>query len=389
MTSPKFFIIGGIAAALIFTALVFFAPNARIKTNNSGSAGLLQAPSAAGVPANAFLPKVADSNPVKSLPASESVDTVAPLSSSESPKNSKFQAQTPLLDDIKKMFSASSVSTKPAPNEMLALPDVPESDISIDKNGVSNSLDYMEYFVTHGTEINFSNEDFQSFPKDEKKIPLSIMGFVDKVLGDNSSENNEAARASLAKYLLAKIVYLKSIKVNGPAVALSREMIAADRVSLSLVDRAFSAKKGEMPRTEFDDYYSKYKNTVTSIHSDLVAEAQSLTLGKSGNLFWRLAGVFGLGRIAFAAPLLVGGPVLVTIPCTCAPWGVEIIVGPPMKGVFYLTATFMASPLFFPYRQTQPGSFDLGLAVLPPMPCNVDPSCLVMAAPIILDGTSM
>jgi hypothetical protein len=302
----------------------------------------------------------------------------------------KEVSEPPSLTDWSAEIVESFTSPAPAPAP-LVLPRVADSELTLHPGGIESIEEYLVRFGERAAEITFSQSEFDRLAKADGVFLLPLELAEKSVEAKSLAETEESLRVH-RDYLGRKIEFLKNIPVSGEAADLNRKMIALDRLTLELVDRTLAG--GDW--AGIAAYAERYKKTALGEHGSLMAKARKLGLLRTeerGFLAEVLEGL-GLFEIVRAAtpPIPIGGPMITRMPCGCPPFGVAVTVGPPMGGFVYLTAPFMASPAFFPYKNPA-GRYILGLYTATPLTCNFpDPFtyCLaIWASPVILAGTSI
>ncbi len=386
MSLPKILIIVGIVTMGALTAFLLIRSVSR--PAELGSAGLSSTPPrvigpAGLMPTNAFLPaSTPDALPSTGFLVGPSSDKT------KKPSEQQFQANIPSIKDVKSAVE-SALSKKPDRSELIELPVVSDAELTIDSGGVTSTADYLKYFSTNQTTgIKFDYGKFANVPKDENGILLLSYELVGRVLGNTNFADIRDGLNIQKEFLLAKINFLKSIKVDGETIGLNKKMIAFDKLTIALIDKTFNMSEGKISKDELQDFYNKYQTTATSNHEEFIKKSGLLGLKYKDNFFYKLANLLGLADIVFAQ-IPFGGPITVTIPCSCPPTGIAISVGPPIGGVYYLTTPFIASPLFFPFKAPHIGAFILGNFEPAPIPCNMFPFCAFVLPAVTMAGTSL
>ena len=343
-------------------------------------------------PTNAFLPP---------LPLSlyrEEPRIFIPPPQETSPLIQEPSLTTSSFTDLSKIKDLISPPTlvPPRQDEILTLPEVLENDLLIDQGGVKNLQTYLEYFNAHSGEINFSyGEKFASVLKDESGIPLFPVELIEKALKENNFASIHNSLSIFKEFFSAKINFLKSIKVWGDALEINKIMIGLDKLAIDLMDKALDFESGKITKTDFEDFFKKYKATGLFYNFQFTEKLNASSSIQSRGFINDLLAIFGLTKIARALGFPFGGLIAFSIPCFCS-FGVSMIVGPPIGGNFYISFATMASPAFFPFKQVHPGAYILGNYVLGSpgcwQPAPPSPVCVPINFPfatITIAGTSI
>ena len=372
-----------IAAA--FLAILVIIPAPHQAPNNAEKIVVSSSTGGGGsnIPSNAFLPQTPfiGGGIYNARSASPSANGVE----GEQPK-SGFQTYMPPLNWLEEITS--SIALPPQKKALLNLPIVPDSELLIASSGVTNVQNYLDYFAKREVDIAFDYSKFKDALKDEKGILLLTPSLVETALNWNDFAKVHDSLSIQKEFLAAKIRFLKTIKVSGETIALNKKMIAFDELTLELIGKTFSAENGELSASDLKDFLTKYLATAKLANEQFIQSSNLLGFKFKDNFFYRLAKFFGLSDEVIAQGLLLGGLITFTVPCDCPPTGMQIVVGPPGAGTFYLTTPFMASPLFFPFRAAHVGAYILGLYSPAPLPCHTLPLCVVLFPPVTLAGTS-
>ena len=341
------------------------------------------------LPQNAFLPNDSGRGVAGgAFPSYEEAGKQAAGSPAGKPQGQQFQANLPSIQDVKDAVET-ALGEKFSQSELLLLPSVSDAELMIDPGGVTSTAGYLSYFAANQTAgIKFDYGKFAQVAKGENGIPLFSYELVGKVLGGDNFSSIRGSFNVQKEFLLAKINFFKSIKVGGEAVVLNKKMIAFDKLTLTLIDKASDFGDGKLSKSKLQDFYDKYQATAIANHEEFIKKSGLLGLEYKDNFFYKLANFLGLANIVFAQ-IPFGGAIAFTAPCTCPPTGLAITVGPPVGGIFYLTTPFIASPLFFPFKAPHIGAFILGLFEPVPVPCNIFPFCAFVLPPVTMAGTSL
>lgn len=271
----------------------------------------------------------------------------------------------------------------------LPLPLVLDGEMTISLQGIASTEGYLEYFAqnqTNGTAFDYTK--FGQALKDGDGVTMLVPALLDKALSDKNFGAIHNSLLVQKEFTAAKLAFLKSVPVTGEAAELGRTMIAFDKLTLELIEDAFAVESGKLSAGELREILSLYDEAATLRHEQFVNESGLLASQYHGTIFYKLAKLLGLVDVAFAQ-VMFGGPITFTHPCTCPPTGIQIFVGAPVGGAYYLTTPFLASPLFFPFRAPHIGAFILGLFTPVPLSCDVIPLCVgSFFPPVIMAGTS-
>ncbi len=217
----------------------------------------------------------------------------------------------------------------------------------------------MLYFGAHAGEISFDSARFSSVLKDKNGTPLFIPSLVEKALADNNFLEVRDSLVVQRDFANAEIAFMKSIKVTGGAVALDKEAIGAEELTVDLANKALAIGPGGPSPKTVGDFYSEFSATTEILNGQFASEAQSLALvSRSENeSMLSFLGIVPLAQAqAVTAPF--GGQVLSVFPAILA---VIVTIGTPMPAVVIVPDAFLASPLFFSFKSLVPGSWWLGL----------------------------
>lgn len=374
----KLLIIGGIMALGVLAVVLLVLPGLhrpRLGENQLPAAGQQSVPPSSAPPQNALLPSS------QAIPRGTNLNIITKgqlppgFVIPELPKP-QYGASIPSFEDLRKKV-ASSAAPPPSPkSELLPLPEVADSEVSVDPSGASSTRSYVEFFVPHYADIVFDAKRFESVLKDENKLPLLVPQLVEKALFENNFSAIHDSLLVFQDYIGAKLSFLKSIKVNTKMIALSKEMIAFDKLTLDLIQKTFDAENHKISASELKDFYRKFNETTNTEHNQFLKEFNAVSLNNQDNFFEKffdtVADVLGLKKIAvaqFEPPFggMIGAPIF----CLCD-LGFWIFVGPPVPpatGSLFVPLSFVASPLFFPFKSLRPGAWWLGLYFPSAIPC--------------------
>ncbi len=297
------------------------------------------------------------------------------------------------LNDVAQIIAASSSasSTVAATHvELLPLPDVPDGAIAIDPSGAATRVEYLEYFNVHAGDIPFDKNKFNAVMKDKNGVVLFTQDLIDKALGDGDFQEVGNSLLVQKEFAEAEIVFLKSIKVTGDAIALDKKTIGVEELLVDLIDKSFAVASGSLAKNDFVAFYHQFMVTVGSERRQLVARSLMFHLSSDDGWLTHAFQVFGTTVQAQAVSTPFGGEISVPIPCPCSA-GVWIVVGPPFPASIFVPFAFMATPLFYNYKSSVPGAWWLGLySIEAQIPCLSGAACAPIGSGglIIMAGTS-
>lgn len=289
--------------------------------------------------------------------------------------------------------SSTTSAQKPPTTVFLALPDVPDSEITIEASGVSTTLSYLTYFNTHAKDIAFDVTKFNNVLKDKYGIVLVAPALVEKAIADKNFSEITSSLAVQEEFTEAEIKFLKSMPVAGTAIAVNKENIGMEELTVNLINQALAVSAGSVQENNFINYYNQFAATTASARQNFVDQSGLLSRSKPANLFDRILGALGIRSVAKAqiADIPFGGLVSLVTPCPCD-LGFNVTVGPPSPSSVFVPEPFLETPLFFDFKTMLPGTWWLGLNdwdVL--VPCGEAPACepVNLGAEVIIVGTSL
>jgi hypothetical protein len=290
--------------------------------------------------------------------------------------------------------SASSSIAAPRSASVLAPPDVPDADIAIDPSGVSTTLAYLAYFNAHApSDIVFNNSRLAGVLKDQNGVMLFPQGLINKAIADNNFGEAHDSLVVEKDFVTAEIIFLKSIKVTGSAVALNKETIGTEELLSNEITKALAVGSGQLSTSDFLAYENQFSLTVQNAHAQLLASSGVLAIAPPQNWLDHLLAFFGIKAEAQAAGNVpFGGPIVAPVPCLCDA-GFWIIVGTPVPATLFVPVAFLATPLFYLDKSLAPGAWWLGMydpTVEIPCVSGVPPACAPIGTGggIIIAGTS-
>lgn len=289
------------------------------------------------------------------------------------------------LNDLGKSIFPETV-IEPPPTQLLALPETPAAELTVNQGGISSLPSYIESLATNGDKVKFPVEKFDVLLKDASGRPLLPEELVDKGLAENNLSGIHDSLATLQEFFKNKIEYEKSIAVYGNGISASQTIIGIDKLKLDLIGNTFALENRTMARSAFDEFYTKYKNTLTSYGTRIIG-ASGLTFGGE-NFFTRLGSFFS--RTAKAAGFNYGGLITYVNYCTCTGAAVTV-VGTAGGEIFFYWATYYGSPYL--YHKVTSGSYILGTSIPIGGYCSYPPYCtgtyLGSGTATIFYGTSL
>lgn len=299
------------------------------------------------------------------------------------------------LSEVQNIVSSSLAAEKPATTALLALPNVPDSEIVISPSGVSTAISYLAYFGANLKNINFNDEEFGNVLKGKNGVLLSVPGLIEKAIADNNFPEVANSLTIQQKFIKAEVIFLESIPVSGNAVAINKENIGLEELSSGLVDKALAVAAGSLSRNDFISYDNQFNATAEAARQGFVAQSGVLSLNKTPSFFDRILAALGIGTAAKAqsADAPFGGMVTVLEPCPCS-LGTVVYVGPPVPADLFVPDAFLLTPLFFADKTMSIGAWWLGLYddISPPIPCLVPSgaACIPidLGQEVIMTGTS-
>jgi len=382
MTRFKIILLGGITVAAIAILVVagLFSRSRPQETSGVGAGGYSTSMPQAAPQPNAFLPSVGQGG------HTALGGGTAPSGASS---GSAFIPKIPSLDEIQNVIS-SAVSPPSITSTLLALPAVLDSELTVSSDGAVNTRDYLTYLVLHAQDAKFDFTKLGEIVTSTDTAPPSLTRFIDQALTSGNYAAVKDKIAILRELDMGKIGLEGNIKVATSGIEVARNAMALDKLTLDLIDRFTELQTGTLSRSEFDDFYGKYKNTVAFYARQFLGGAGILAKndsGQNGNydfVSW-ISHLFGLNNRAEASPPLIGGMVSIYTPCTClylmaAAYG-AILVGPPDPGTFAISPFSMLYMNYMPFS----GHWVLGLDVPVPIPCLEQ--ALFICVPSILPGT--
>ena len=338
---------------------------------------------------------------------------VAPptVSQSEPPPPPTSFTTAPL--DLKSLIPVLPPAPLGESRKFLPLPAVALSELNVGEDGLDTFDSYLEYFTKNTKNINFDNLKFGKVLRHPSKMFLLPTELIDRALARGDWNVVHESLSIFKEFLSAKIDYLKSIKIKGPAVEWNRAMIGADRLTLELISKAFSLEARSISRAEFEDYYQKYQQTIDS--QNKIFKSLGRSVPGEENIFIKFLQFVSLwpamAEAQSIAGLTFGGLITVNIPCLCiasfnlhfTPIYVAGLGQLPLPDFpLLITAATIASPLLYLYRAPVTGNWILGGFVpngIPPQPLEcialiptIPPVCApidIFFGVITIAGTSL
>ncbi len=256
---------------------------------------------------------------------------------------------------------------------------------------MATAFDYLKHFSGNFQKVAFDGKNFDGVLKDKSGNVLFVNDLIQKALIDNNFGEIHASLVVQRDLANADISFMKTIKVTGAAVALNKQAIGFEELTIALINNVLGVEDGTVSKNNFLNYYSQFFATAAAAHQQLVAESNVVPMATdSGNWFTKILAWFGVKAFAQSVNPPFGGQVITIVPCPCD-LGSWITIGTPVPASLFVPWVFMASPLFFPFKAVHPGAWWLGLYnPLVQIPCLVPPLCTPIGAggDIIMAGTS-
>ena len=305
----------------------------------------------------------------------------------------QIQAPAPSIEEIRKKI-VSAASGEPEQEDMLNLPAVPDNEISIDSTGAKTREEYLVYFSTHHSDIVFDGLRFEKVLKDENKIPLLPFRLAEQALKDEGASTTYDSLVVFKDFIKAKIIYEGHIKVSGDAITLNKKIIAFDKLTLELIDKAMNIELGVAAKNDMEIFSQKFGATASFEHDLLLQQTGMIATNNFFENFFRKTLAFlGAEKALAAIGVPFGGLATVIVPCICSA-GTLVTIGPPVPAELFVSIAWAATPVFFLYKALHPGAWWLGLYEPAPVPC-LEPApppamCLPIGAgvPPTIAGTS-
>ena len=299
------------------------------------------------------------------------------------------------LNEVENIIASALPPAEPTTTASLALPDVPDSEITINSSGASTALNYLTYFSEHFEDITFNNQEFNSVLKDKNGVILAIPGLIEKAIADNNFSEVTSSLSVEKEYAQAEIRFLASIPVTGAAVAINKENIGLEELMDGVIDKALEVSSGVISKADFMNYYGQFTAVARTARQALTAQVSISAPSKPMSFFDRILEALGIGAKANAQGVdaSFGGTVDVLLDCPCD-LGTVVTIGPPVPAFLFVSDAFLLTPLFFDDKTMSEGAWWLGLYddISLPIPCLVPAGagCAVddEGQPIIMTGTS-
>ena len=260
----------------------------------------------------------------------------------------------------------------PITGEPLTFPAVLTSELLIAQDGVNSLAQYLEYFATSAKNINFDNAKFGEVLQAESSMILLPVDLIEKALNTNDFTGIHHSLDVEKEFLLAKIEFLKKIKVTGAAIKLNQYMIGADRLTLELIDKVFAVRSDSASKAALQSYLKKYSDTIEAYKEKF--RGSSLSRTENSNIFNKLFEFLGIiPEQAQAATLGFGGLITVIQECSCLGGYIMYLtpgfVPAPGIGPMFISFATIVSPLLFLNKMPLPGHWILGNYLPTPGPC--------------------
>ena len=253
-----------------------------------------------------------------------------------------------------------TASTSSLAVQLLALPNVPDSEINIDPSGVATALGYVKYFNGHFKDVSFDSGKFSGVLKNKNGTILFVPDLIQKALVDNNFAEIHDSLVVQRNFADADIAYMKSIKVAGAAIALNKQAIGLEELTQNLIDKALAVGAGTLSKNDFLGFYGELAATAQDAHQKLSVQVGLLTMAVGDNWLTDILDIFSTKAFAQSANPPFGGTVVSILPCECN-LGEWVVIGTPVPALLFVPIPFLASPLFFPFKGNHPGAWWLGL----------------------------
>jgi hypothetical protein len=277
----------------------------------------------------------------------------------------------------------------------LILPQVLDKEVSIDSSGIRTSREYLSYFSTHYRDIVFDDVRLDNTIKDENKIPLLPVQLAERVLGSGDISDVRDSLLIFKDFIKAKTSYEAGIKVYGEALVLNKRVIAFDKLTIDLIDKAIVTADGVGSKDDLKIFLQRFVATASREHDTLKNQVgYSITDNPLADTFKEALAFLGVNKAFAALAVHFGGLTTIVIPCPCSA-GTLVTVGPPIPAQLFVSIAWAATPAFFPFKALHPGAWWLGLYEPAPFPClifGIPPAGCVpigAGAPPIIAGTSI
>jgi len=391
-SSNKAIISAGVCIALLLAARSFYSLSRAPQTAPKAQPESHSTVQSRAMNGNAFLPN-GDTALNNASEGTKDPSAVSGATDPRSIKQPRIQAPTPSLEEVREKI-ASAVSGEPEREDMLDLPTVSDNEISVDSTGAKTREEYLAYFSTHHSDIVFDNLRFEKVLKDENKIPLLPFRLAEQALKDGSVSTTRDSLVVFKDFIKAKIIYEGHIKVSGDAITLNKKIIAFDKLTLELIDKAMNIELGVAAKNDMEIFSQKFGATASFEHDLLLKQTGVVAHGSfPEKVFKRLAALLVPEKTFAAIGVPFGGLAKVIIPCICSA-GTLVTIGPPVPAELFVSIAWAATPAFFLYKALHPGAWWLGLYEPAPVPC-LEPApppamCLPIGAgvPPTIAGTS-
>jgi hypothetical protein len=290
----------------------------------------------------------------------------------------------PIFDGVPTPSPAPSVRQ----SDLLPIPDVPDSELIIQPDGVRAKDEYLNRFALTAAEIDFDFSRFSSVIRDEHGLFLLPQELITAGIADGGLARVLSSLYTLRDFIEAKVVFFRSIPVTGEAIEVNRSMIAVDKLTLLLIDRAVAAANGTLSLEDLSRYTEQYAATV-AFYSEAFQRGEALGVG-APDLFTRLLNHFSIfispvrTARAQSAGLPFGGFITTIQECTCLAgymmWLTPGYNPEPGTYTFFISYATIASPLLYLYKVPLPGHWILGNYLPAPGPCTSGALCVPSGA---------
>jgi len=326
---------------------------------------------------NNSVPKYPISSPTSRLPSSpftpSNSNAFLPISDTPTKSNpiSIFATPQVIQDAVNELkeevFNPPII--KPELAELLPLPTVPTTELTINNQGASSFGSYIEEISKRSKEIKFPYTKFDSLLKDSKGRPLTVSELIDLAQTEKNFLKIDPSLAILQEFFENKVNFEKTVATQAEGTAANQLMLGLDKLTLNLMAKARGVASQNVAPKDFDEFYSKYKATIPFYGTEF--KQKSGIAEKNGTFFTRLAKLFTNSAHAFI--LGYGGLISYVNYCPCT--GVVVYVtGNSTAGAYFMYWPVYYSSLYLYHRVTI-GAYILGSYVPGPGYCAYPPYC--------------
>lgn len=294
-----------------------------------------------------------------------------------------------------------TVAPPPSAAELLPLPAVTDNELAISASGASTFSSYLEAFVQRGGELEFDGTKLDALPQNAGGFPLLVADLIEAAIRTGNFGGVRAPLGIHEELLTAKVAWERTIPVRESAVAASKTIIAVDRLTLDLIERAYAVADGTLTRRAFEEHYEQYQATLDFYRKQFrsAGGVSYESPGRELSGLTKLLRVFGLSpEVARAVAAPFGGFITFTRSCSCiGGYALYLTPGyvpaPLTPAVLFLSYAVAATPAIFLNHAPVVGHWILGSYAPTPHPClhdppDCDPAGLPAIGNIITAGTS-